>query len=191
MTRNMDAARFLGILLSLSLAVRNGSAFAGTAGPDFWSTPTIAGYGKMHYDRDFKYQPDPKQTYRIVFEITKNGSSSTSVNDGLDHVARAVNLYVAAGVPLGHLRFVAVLEGNSAPTAMSNRSYRARFGVDNPSLGLISALRAKGVDVAVCAQAAALHGIDYADIDRSVTIALSALTTVSTLEQQGYGLVPQ
>jgi intracellular sulfur oxidation DsrE/DsrF family protein len=176
----------LSILLSVSTAAR-----AQTAAPGFWATPTIAGYGRMHYERNFAYQPDPGQVYKIVFEVTKTPADPKAVNAGLDHVARAVNLYVAAGVPLGHLHFVAILEGDSAPISLSNEAYRARFGSDNPNLPLIETLRAHGVDVAVCAQAAALHDIAYASIDRSVTIALSALTTVSTLEHQGYGLVPQ
>jgi intracellular sulfur oxidation DsrE/DsrF family protein len=178
-------------ILALLAASSAAPALAEIGDPGFWATPTIQGYGKMHYDHRFAYQPDPRAFYKIVFEVTKNSATPSTVNSGLDHVARALNLYVAAGVPLSHLKFVAILEGESAPVSLSNAAYRQRFNVDNPSLPLIASLRQKGVDIAVCAQAAALHDIAYDAIDKQVTIALSALTTVSTLEHEGYGLVPQ
>ena len=178
-------------VFTVSMLLGTTPAIAEIGSPDFWATPTIQGYGKMHYERRFAYQPDPHAYYKIVFEVTKNGATPSAVNGGLDHVARALNLYVTAGVPLSHLKFVAILEGDSAPVSLSDEAYRERFGIDNPNLPLIVALRQKGVDIAVCAQAAALHDIAYDAIDRQVTIALSALTTVSTLEHEGYGLVPQ
>ena len=60
-------------------------------------------------------------------------------------------------------------------------------GITNGSNG---AKGAAGVTIAVCGQAAAEHHFDYDWIDSSVTISLSALTTITTLEQQGYGLMP-
>jgi intracellular sulfur oxidation DsrE/DsrF family protein len=158
--------------------------------PGFWSTPTIQGYGKMHYLPQGAYQPKPDQTYKLVFAITQPAKSPGEVNDGLDHVARAVNLYVAAGVPLNHLKFVVIAEGHSVPLALNDQQYRKAYGVPNPNLILIDELRKAGVQIAVCGQAVALSDISYDWIDPRVTLALSALTTISTLEHQGYGLMP-
>jgi intracellular sulfur oxidation DsrE/DsrF family protein len=51
-------------------------------------------------------------------------------------------------------------------------------------------LRKAGVDVAVCGQAMAEH--HYADewASKDVTLSLSALTTITVLEQKGYALMP-
>jgi intracellular sulfur oxidation DsrE/DsrF family protein len=46
------------------------------------------------------------------------------------------------------------------------------------------------VDVSVCGQAVAEHDFQYDWVDKSVTLALSGLTTVTTLEHQGYDLMP-
>jgi intracellular sulfur oxidation DsrE/DsrF family protein len=46
------------------------------------------------------------------------------------------------------------------------------------------------VDVAVCGQAVAEHDYAYDAVDSHVTLALSALTTVTVLEQKGYALLP-
>src|SRR5215469_6524939 len=75
---------------------------------NFWTTPTIEGYGRIHNLPDSAYRPQPDQTYKIVFALSQGVKSPTDVNMALWHVARAVNLYAASGVPLDHLKFVAV-----------------------------------------------------------------------------------
>ncbi|HEX7325836.1 MAG TPA: DsrE family protein [Rhodanobacteraceae bacterium] len=157
---------------------------------DFWSTPTVPGYGKIHYLPKAAYQPDPSQTYKIVFALTKTGVKPDQVSPSLDHIARTVNLYVAAGVPLSHLKFVGIAYGPATPLALDDAHYRAKFGVDNPNLKLINLLRKDGVDVAVCAQAVAEHGFNYKWLSPKVTLALSGLTTITTLEHKGYTLMP-
>jgi intracellular sulfur oxidation DsrE/DsrF family protein len=94
------------------------------------------------------------------------------------------------GVPLSHLKFVAVAYAGATPLALNDAAYKEAYGVSNPNLALIASLRKAGVDVAVCAQAVAEHKIAYESIDSSVTVALSALTTITTLEHQGYHLMP-
>jgi intracellular sulfur oxidation DsrE/DsrF family protein len=156
---------------------------------DFWTTPAIQGAGKMHYLPDAAYKPRAEQTYKVVFALSRGAKSPTEVNPALDHVARAVNLYAASGVPLDHLKFVAVAYGAATPLVLDDTQYRAAFGVPNPNLPIIQKLRAAGVDVAVCGQAVAEHQYQYDWVDKRVTISLSALTTITTLENQGYGLL--
>lgn len=175
-----------------SLVLGAGSvAFAADSHPDgFWSTPAIAGYGQMHFLPQGAYRPDPSRTYRVVFTLSRGPQKPSEVNPSLDHVARAVNLYAAAGVPLSHLKFVAIAAGPATPLALDDEHYKKAFGVPNPNLPLIAALRHAGVDIAVCGQAVAEHDYQYEWLDHSVTLALSALTTVTTLEERGYHLMP-
>lgn len=156
----------------------------------FWITPAIAGYGRMHPLPKAAYKPAAGQTYRIVFALTAAPKTPGEVNPALDRVARTVNLYVASGVALSRLKFVAVAYGPATPLALDDAHYRAAYGVSNPNLPLIGLLRKAGVDVAVCGQAVAEHQYEYDWVDSSVTLALSALTTITSLEQQGYHLMP-
>lgn len=156
----------------------------------FWSTPTITGYGRINFNAKDAYQPEPGQTYKIVFSLTKPSAKPDQVNPSLDHLARSVNLYVAAGVPLSQLKFVGVAYGPATPLALDNEHYRAEFGVDNPNLELIKELRKHGVDVAVCSQAVAEHNFKADWVSPEVTLALSGITTVTTLEHKGYTLMP-
>ncbi|HVW71385.1 MAG TPA: DsrE family protein [Steroidobacteraceae bacterium] len=165
-------------------------ASAAPAPEGFWTTPAIAGYGRIHPLPQAAYKPDPSRTYRIVFAMTAASQKPGEVSPSLERVARTVNLYVSSGVPLSHLRFVAVAYGAATPLALNDAQYEAAYGVSNPNLPLVAALRRAGVDIAVCGQAVAEHGYQYEWIDSSVTVALSALTTLTTLEEQGYHLMP-
>jgi intracellular sulfur oxidation DsrE/DsrF family protein len=156
----------------------------------FWTTPTIQGYGQIHFLPDAAFKPEADHSYKIVFSLTQGSKSPDAVNPALDRVARTVNLYAAAGVPLSHLKFVAVASGAATPLVLDDAHYRAAFGVPNPNLPLIAELKKAGVTVAVCGQAVAEHHYSYDSVASDVTLSLSALTTVTTLESQGYVLMP-
>lgn len=177
----------------IALGAVLGLAFASSgalAADNFWVTPTIHSAGKMHELPQASYKPDSKATYKIVFSLTKAASKPDEVNPGIERVARTVNLYTWAGVPLKHLHIVAVAAGGATAIALDNVHYRQQFGTDNPNLPVIAELRKAGVDIAVCGQAVAEHKYPYDAIDKSVTLALSALTTITELQHKGYALMP-
>jgi intracellular sulfur oxidation DsrE/DsrF family protein len=186
------------MLLSIGLILAP-SAMAGTpevpapAAPNAglaWLSPTIAGYGEMHPLPDGVYQPPKDQVYKVVFSLTRAPQKPEEVSPALDAVARAINLYVSAGVPLDHLKFVAVLHGQAAAAALDAEHYKEHFKVDNPNVELIHKLRAAGVDVVVCGQAYLKQGFPTDGLNKDVHLALSALTTITLLETQGYVLMP-
>lgn len=179
--------RVLAAMACLAAAV---VASGADADAGFWTTPTIHGYGRIHLVLHAAYLPDKAAHYHIVFALTTGPRTPGEVNPSLDRVARTVNLYVASGVPLSHLKFVAIAYGAATAVALDDTHYRAQYGMTNPNLPLIAQLRKAGVDVAVCAQAVAEHHFDYSWLDPSVTLALSGLTTVTTLEHAGYVLMP-
>lgn len=153
-------------------------------------TPGIPGEGAMHPLPDAAYQPPKDATYKVVFALTRSADSPQEVNPSLIRVARTINLYVSAGVPISHLKFVAVASGPATGAMLDDAHYQAKFGVVNPNTGLIRKLREAGVDVAVCGQAVLENNFETAWISHDVTIALSALTTVTMLQHQGYALMP-
>ena len=165
---------------------------AGTAGAgeSFWQTPVIHDAGQIHPLPHAAYQPDPDATYKVVFALTRGSDDPARINPGLQRVARTVNLYANAGVPLGHLKFVAIASGPATAIALDDAQYKKQFGVANPNLPVIRELRKDGIDVAVCGQAVAEHHYQYDWVSRDVTLALSALTTITGLQQKGYALMP-
>jgi intracellular sulfur oxidation DsrE/DsrF family protein len=187
MLKMLDA-RLIAAAVALALSIS--AQAAPSDAPGFWQTPAIEGYGRIHNLPEAAYQPKPGHIYKVVFSVTSGAKQPDQINAALDRVARTVNLYAAAGVPLKDLKFVAVVSGAATPLVLDDAHYREAFGVPNPNLPEIAALRKAGVDVAVCGQAVAEHGYSYGSIDNSVTLSLAALTTITTLEQQGYSLLP-
>lgn len=150
----------------------------------------ITAAGAIHRLPDAAYQPDPSATYKVVFGMTRGSDKPGEVNPALERVARSVNLYASAGVPLDHLKFVAIASGPATSLVLDDAHYKAQFGVSNPNLAVIAQLHKAGVAIAVCGQALAEHHYQHAWVDANVKVALSALTTVTELQQQGYALMP-
>jgi intracellular sulfur oxidation DsrE/DsrF family protein len=150
----------------------------------------ITAAGAYHPLPKAAYQPDRNATYKVVFALTKAADKPDQINPGIERVARTVNLYASAGVPLDHLKFVAVAYGPATGLVLDDEHYKAQFGTANPNLAVISQLRKAGVDVAVCGQAMAEHHYPDEWASKDVTLSLSALTTITVLEQQGYALMP-
>jgi intracellular sulfur oxidation DsrE/DsrF family protein len=178
------------LLPTFALAVLTSGTSAADQPPGFWTTPAIEGFGQIHALPKAAYQPDPSKSYRIVFAMTAASKEPGQINPAIERVARTVNLYASAGVSPSHLKIVAVAYGPATAVALNDTQYKAAYGMANPNLPVIAKLRKAGVDVAVCGQAVAEHNYQYEWVDPSVTVALAALTTITTLEHEGYNLVP-
>ena len=116
---------------------------------DFWSTPAIEGYGKIHYVDTPAYKPGtvPGLSNKIVFQINRSEGDIRKPNLGLERVARVTNLYYAAGVPLNQLNFVVSINSDAVSAALNNEQFHKAYGVDNPNLKLIDDLEKAGVKV--------------------------------------------
>lgn len=175
---------------SLLLSCAVGLLACGVAMAQSAAPQVISAAGAYHPLPKAAYQPDRNTTYKVVFSLTKAADKPDQVNPGIERVARTVNLYAAAGVPLDHLKFVAVAYGPATGLVLDDEHYKAQFGTVNPNLAVISQLHKAGVDVAVCGQAMAEHHYPNEWASKDVTLSLSALTTITVLEQQGYALMP-
>ncbi|TAL72060.1 MAG: sulfur reduction protein DsrE [Rhodanobacter sp.] len=183
------------VFASLALAalgfVFAGSAMAASASDAGWHAGVIASAGKIHpVPKNAVFMPDRAATYKVVFALTHPGKDATEVSPALERVARTVNLYASAGVPLDHLKFVAIAYGPATEIALDDAHYQQLHHVANPNLPVIRELHQHGIEVAVCGQAVMEHHYRFEWVDPAVPVALSALTTITELQQQGYALMP-
>ena len=156
-----------------------------------WTYPAIAKYGPGHPLPHAAVQPDNHRVYKAIFDVTTGFKDPSEPEAGLDHVARAVNIFAAAGVSVKNLRFVAILHGPATTAVLNNAAYKAKYGVDNPNIPLIDALRKAGVYVDVCGQALADMGIEHSEVYQNVRIDLSALATTVIYGDMGYAYMKQ
>ena len=174
-------------------AVTIGLTAAGTAGASqpsgFWHYPAIKGYGPEHTWPGVVVRPRAGATYKALFDLTQGKSAADKVNPGLDHIARTINIFAGAGVPVRHLKFDVIIHGPATPIVLSAAAYQAKFGHPNPNLAVIAALRKAGVDLMVCGNALGDMHLTPAQVNPDIHVALSALSTVIILQNQGYALV--
>ena len=166
------------------MALMIAGAIAHAADPE-WTYPTIQGFGKVVALPDATMQPSKEADYKVFFNMT-GGGDADKVNPSLDRVARAVNIFTSAGVPLSHLHFVVVIHGPATPSVLDDAHYREKFNVDNPNVKLITELKNAGVKVVVCGQALAHQSLPQNWVNPQVEITLAAITDIIMLEQQGY-----
>lgn len=177
------------LILSTALLAVSTATLAAES-PSVPVTPALVGVGKVHPLPQAAYQPQQQEVYSVVFSVTKAAETPTEINPALRRIARMVNLYASAGVPLSHLRFVAVIYDNAIDATLDDEHYRQKYGVDNPNRTLIRTLRNAGIDVAASGQAL-LRNQERDDwIAPEATLALSGMTTITNLEHQGYVLMP-
>ena len=67
--------------------------------------------------------------------------------------------------------------------------YRHKFGVPNPNLAALAALKKAGVELLVCGQQMAGDGLTPAMISSDVTLASDALIVLMTYQNRGYALM--
>lgn len=178
---------------TLMLAVVGAAAFASTASAQqpagFWITPAIPGIGPVHVWPQAVLRPDAAASYKALFDVTKGAATDDKVNGAIDHIARTVNAFAAVGVPLSHLKFVVVIHGPATPIALDAKTFQAKYGHANPNLEAIDALTKAGVEITVCGNALGEIQLTPDQINPNLKIALSALSTIVILQNQGYALV--
>src|SRR5437764_1360141 len=66
----------------------------------------------------------PRKSAKAVFDVTTDAKPS-EVNKGLEHVARLLNLYGAAGLTARDVKIAAVLHGEADKAVLSDAAYAA------------------------------------------------------------------
>lgn len=151
--------------------------------------PVIKNYGGIFEIPYADEKPDPKLQYNIVIEIERANATPDSVNWALYNVARMLNLHVMGGVPKNKMHVVLAIHGGASYTVMDNDAYKAKYGVDNPNLGLYQELQEAGVKMFICGQSMIARNIDRYKTVPEVKIATSMLTTLTTYQLKGYAVL--
>ena len=154
-----------------------------------WQTPVIQGYGEVKYFDKAAVQPNPKSEYKLLFDI-KCEAEKSGVNKGLWIMARTLNLFSLAKVPSKNITLVASIHGDATYIALSDSSYRKKFGTSNPNLDIIEQLKNKGVNLYVCSQATAAREIEVEMIHPDITPAISGLSVLASYQMKGFILMP-
>lgn len=166
----------------------------------FLSSPTMAQEAGFHAGPLFKFakvatidsdMPLPKDAkFRVAFDASKQGTQG-SINKTINSVARFINMHMEAGVSQENIKGALVVHGSASFDLTENKFYGEKNnGAENANRDAIKQLIENGVEIYICGQSAAYHGIKKQDLLPGVKMALSAMTAHALLQQKGYTLNP-
>ena len=171
--------------------VLGGAAFAHAAfAEEPQMGPVIKNYGPVFAVPESRFALDQQAGRKVVFDVAQSPEDSAALNRRLESVARYLNMHARAGIDTDRFDIAVVLHGKASWNALSDVAYRQRFDGDNPNTGLITALKAAGVDFWLCGQSAGFNGIASSELSGHVNLALSAMTVLQDLQAKGYALLP-
>lgn len=151
--------------------------------------PVVSDFGPVYDVPGPDFETPLDRNYRVVFDVSKAPQEPGRINPSIETAARFLNMHARAGVSQQKLHVAIVLHGGAGKYALQNASYKSRFGDDNPNLALIRDLRSASVRVILCGQTAASRGFERSELAEPVELALSAMTALVTLQQDGYQLI--
>lgn len=172
----MKNLKLTAILFFVGLA-----AFAQT--PQF---PIVKGFGGIYEIPDATERPDGTLEYKILVDLTSPSEDNKQISRFVDNVARMMNLHGLAGVTKDRIKVKVIVHGGGIFALLNDENYKKRFEVDNPNLKVFQALEEAGAEILVCGQSLIARNLKTADLWPGVTIAHSALTTITTYVPKGY-----
>jgi intracellular sulfur oxidation DsrE/DsrF family protein len=148
--------------------------------------PAIKNYGGIYAMPEAVETPSADLSYNIVIDVRSGPSSPDQINPALNNIARMLNLHAVGGISPDKIKVKAVIHNLATPTIATNATYQAKFGMDNPNIGLIQELTDAGVELFVCGQS--MIGRDYPldGLNTNIKLSISAITVMTTYEIQGY-----
>jgi intracellular sulfur oxidation DsrE/DsrF family protein len=129
------------------------------------------------------------RTYRAIFDATLAADRPGQLLPALNMAGSELNALGVTGVPLGYAKFVVVFHDAALNGILADARYRTKYGIPNPNLPVLSALKKAGVELYACGQNLASAHIDPSTISRDVTVASDALIVLMTYQNDGFALL--
>jgi intracellular sulfur oxidation DsrE/DsrF family protein len=151
--------------------------------------PVITSGGPVYEVANPDFTTPMDTQLKAVFEMRNPPENPARTNQQLGTMARYLNMHARAGVPRENVRVAAVVHGGASSALLQDEFYQEREGVENPNKELIREIIAAGGQVILCGQTAGARNITRDQLLPGVQLALSAMTALTVLQQQGYQLI--
>jgi intracellular sulfur oxidation DsrE/DsrF family protein len=136
-----------------------------------------------------KIPPDKNRVYRAIYDATKASKDSSQIIPALNMAGSELNALAVSKIPLSHAKFVIVFHGAALNGILDDEHYKAKFGITNPNLEVLSELKKAGVQLFVCGQNLIGENIDPKNISTDVSVASDALVVLMAFQNDGYALM--
>lgn len=133
--------------------------------------------------------PKTNHVYKAIFDATAAASEPTQLVPAINMAGSELNAFGVGNVPLENVKFAIVFHGNGMGGIFDDAHYNEKFGVNNPNLKTLAAMKKIGVELYVCGQNLSAENIDPATISPDVTVASDALIVLMEYQNKGYALM--
>lgn len=154
--------------------------------------PQIENYGSVFNIDNPDFKTDTLQSFKTVFDVGRAFEETEKTNKLLESAARFIRLHREAGVPINQIQVALVIHGSAVFDLLNHTDYqsiRESKEAFNPNYDLITALTQEGVEIILCGQTASFRKIDKTQLHPDVKIALSAMTALVQLQNEGFRLI--
>lgn len=151
--------------------------------------PVIENYGKVWKVENPDFTTDTTKKFKVVFDIMNSPDSHSEINKSIETAARFLNMHAQSGITADSLKVVLVVHNKASKDIITNAAYQDRYGLSNPNAGMVQELLDAGVDIIFCGQSSLSRDIPISDTIKGVELALSAMTALIQLQDDGYQLI--
>ena len=173
----------------LSLVMLATLAAASDAQQGSQAGPVVTSAGPVYRVPSPTFATPMDTELKAVFVLQSPPQSPERTNQQLGTMARYLNMHAQAGVPRESVKVAAVVHGGASVGLLKDEFYRAQNQVDNPNKELIREILAAGGQIVLCGQTAGSRGITQDQLLPGVQLALSAMTALTVLQNQGYRVI--
>ncbi|AWX46245.1 hypothetical protein HME9304_03277 [Flagellimonas maritima] len=151
--------------------------------------PIIEDFGKVWPIENPDFKTNTNMDYKVVFDVMNSPESHTEINRTIETAARFLNMHAQAGVPPEQLKVTLVVHNKASKDIIQNDAYKKRYGVVNPNYEMVKSLMDTGVEVVFCGQSSKSRDFPKEELIPNVKVALSAMTVLIQLQNEGYQLI--
>jgi len=151
--------------------------------------PIIKDFGKVYAIESPKLNLQKQKEYKVIFDIYTNSKKEGAINPLVNTVARYLNMHGQNGILAKNMKVAIVLHGKATKDALSNDTYKMKFGTNNPNDRLMTALKKANVDIFVCGQSYTSRDFPIKGISKNVKLSLSALTALVEYQENDYKII--
>ena len=151
--------------------------------------PIIKSAGAVWNLDQLDFPTDTQKTYKAVFDIMDSPESPDKKNPSIETVARYLNMHAQQGVPVTNLNAAMVVHNKASKDLLQDKFYKQRYGVPNPNALMLKELMDAGVNVIFCGQSSVARNVPQNQIFGEVRTALSAMTALISLQDDGFRLI--
>jgi len=154
--------------------------------------PSLESYGPVYDIEDPDFKVDLNQEFKAVFDVASISDSKENRNRKFETVARYLRLHQAKELENNSVNAVLVVHGSAIFDLLTHEEYSKHHkqeNLQNPNYDLLSSLTENNVEIILCGQTSKHRSISKNGLHPDVKIALSAMSALIQLQNEGYALI--